>query len=65
MGCFLGCFGSSVDRKRKKQRYKVIPRDQVSFNTHPLQFCFSVYCLINKKHFLAKLCDKQCCKNRD
>ncbi|KAJ0809678.1 putative protein JASON [Helianthus annuus] len=28
MGCFLGCFGSSVDRKRKKQRYKVIPRDQ-------------------------------------
>lgn len=28
MGCFLGCFGSSKDRKRRKQRYKVIPRDQ-------------------------------------
>lgn len=28
MGCFLGCFGSSKDRKRRKLRYKVIPRDQ-------------------------------------
>ncbi|CAH1447253.1 unnamed protein product [Lactuca virosa] len=28
MGCFLGCFGSSKDRKRRKQRYRVIPRDQ-------------------------------------
>lgn len=31
MGCFLGCFGSSKDRKHhrriKQQRYKVIPRD--------------------------------------
>lgn len=26
MGCFLGCFGSSNDKKRKKQRYKAIPR---------------------------------------
>ncbi|KVH94308.1 hypothetical protein Ccrd_003656 [Cynara cardunculus var. scolymus] len=31
MGCFLGCFGSSKDRKRRKLRYKVIPRDQVDF----------------------------------
>ncbi|KAL3531201.1 hypothetical protein ACH5RR_010523 [Cinchona calisaya] len=28
MGCFLGCFGGSKDRKRRKQRNKVIPRDQ-------------------------------------
>ncbi|KAL4558630.1 hypothetical protein LXL04_036831 [Taraxacum kok-saghyz] len=28
MGCFLGCFGSSKDRKRRKKRYKAIPRDQ-------------------------------------
>ncbi|KAD4584323.1 hypothetical protein R6Q59_036724 [Mikania micrantha] len=28
MGCFLGCFGSSKDRKRRKQRYKAIRRDQ-------------------------------------
>ncbi|CAK9149979.1 unnamed protein product [Ilex paraguariensis] len=28
MGCFLGCFGGSNDRKRRKQRSKVIPRDQ-------------------------------------
>lgn len=29
MGCFLGCFGPSKDRKRRKQRYKAIPRDQI------------------------------------
>ncbi|KAL8215039.1 hypothetical protein R6Q57_004488 [Mikania cordata] len=28
MGCFLGCFGSSNDKKRKQQRYKIIPRAQ-------------------------------------
>ncbi|KAI3829780.1 hypothetical protein L1987_03908 [Smallanthus sonchifolius] len=28
MGCFLGCFGSSNDQKRKKQRYKVVHRDR-------------------------------------
>lgn len=28
MGCFLGCFGGSKDRKRRKKRNKVIPRDQ-------------------------------------
>ncbi|KAI4349354.1 hypothetical protein L6164_009950 [Bauhinia variegata] len=28
MGCFLGCFGSSKDAKRRKQRRKVLPRDQ-------------------------------------
>ncbi|KAJ9564926.1 hypothetical protein OSB04_000892 [Centaurea solstitialis] len=28
MGCFLGCFGPSKDRKRRKLKYKVIPRDQ-------------------------------------
>lgn len=28
MGCFLGCFGGSKDRKRRKQRNRVIPRDQ-------------------------------------
>ncbi|CAI9266222.1 unnamed protein product [Lactuca saligna] len=29
MGCFIGCFGgSSRDQKRKRQRYKVILRDQ-------------------------------------
>lgn len=29
MGCFLSCFGSKKDRKRRRQqRYKVIPRDQ-------------------------------------
>ncbi|KAL4588029.1 hypothetical protein LXL04_000907 [Taraxacum kok-saghyz] len=28
MGCFLGCFGSSKDQKRKRQRYKVIVGDQ-------------------------------------
>ncbi|XP_009781302.1 uncharacterized protein LOC107790575 [Nicotiana tabacum] len=28
MGCFLGCFGGDKDKKRRKQRHKVIPRDQ-------------------------------------
>ncbi|KAF5763087.1 putative protein JASON [Helianthus annuus] len=28
MGCFLGCFGSSKDRKRRKQRHKTVRRDQ-------------------------------------
>ncbi|XVF21529.1 hypothetical protein REPUB_Repub12eG0097800 [Reevesia pubescens] len=28
MGCFLACFGSSKDRKRRKQRHKVQPRFQ-------------------------------------
>ncbi|KAI3732680.1 hypothetical protein L1987_63887 [Smallanthus sonchifolius] len=28
MGCFLGCFGSSGDRKKRKQIYKAIRRDQ-------------------------------------
>ncbi|KAL4586924.1 hypothetical protein LXL04_011572 [Taraxacum kok-saghyz] len=28
MGCLLGCFGSSKDQKRKRQRYKVIVGDQ-------------------------------------
>ncbi|KAK1437331.1 hypothetical protein QVD17_03122 [Tagetes erecta] len=28
MGCFLGCFGSSKDKKRRKQRYKAIRKDQ-------------------------------------
>lgn len=28
MGCFLGCFGGDKDKKRRKNRKKVIPRDQ-------------------------------------
>ncbi|XP_055813131.1 protein JASON [Solanum dulcamara] len=28
MGCFLGCFGGDKDKKRCKNRKKVIPRDQ-------------------------------------
>ncbi|KAI3806095.1 hypothetical protein L1987_21987 [Smallanthus sonchifolius] len=28
MGCFLGCFSSSKDRKRRKHRYRAIRRDQ-------------------------------------
>ncbi|OIT27811.1 PREDICTED: protein JASON [Nicotiana attenuata] len=28
MGCFLGCFGGDKDKKRRKQRHKVIPPDQ-------------------------------------
>ena len=31
MGCFLACFGSSKDRKTRKQRHKVQPRFQVGF----------------------------------
>ncbi|KAM7521743.1 hypothetical protein LguiA_011645 [Lonicera macranthoides] len=37
MGCFLGCFGSSKDQKRRKQTYKVIPRDQNHASHKPLQ----------------------------
>ncbi|CAN4093200.1 unnamed protein product [Withania somnifera] len=28
MGCFLGCFGGDKDKRRRKNRKKVIPRDQ-------------------------------------
>uniref|UniRef100_A0A2P2NZH6 Uncharacterized protein n=1 Tax=Rhizophora mucronata TaxID=61149 RepID=A0A2P2NZH6_RHIMU len=28
MGCFLACFGSTKDRRRRRQRHKVQPRDQ-------------------------------------
>ncbi|KAG5587500.1 hypothetical protein H5410_047934 [Solanum commersonii] len=28
MGCFLGCFGGDKDKKCRKNRKKVIPRDQ-------------------------------------
>ncbi|XP_021888540.1 DNA ligase 1 [Carica papaya] len=29
MGCFLGCFGAAKDRKRRKQRHKIQPRDHL------------------------------------
>ncbi|KAI4301055.1 hypothetical protein L6164_034374 [Bauhinia variegata] len=33
MGCFLACFGSTKDAKRRKQRRKVLRPDQVSRNS--------------------------------
>ncbi|CAK9162183.1 unnamed protein product [Ilex paraguariensis] len=41
MGCFLGCFGGSKDRKPRKQRNKVIPRDQRHGSQKPLQITVS------------------------
>ncbi|KAH7577711.1 hypothetical protein ACOSP7_001289 [Xanthoceras sorbifolium] len=38
MGCFLGCFGSSKDRKRRKQRPKLQPRhNERNANCIPVQ----------------------------
>ncbi|MFS8014805.1 putative protein JASON [Helianthus anomalus] len=37
MGCFLGCFGSSKDRKRRKQRHKADHRDQNSKSQNLVQ----------------------------
>ncbi|XP_050206578.1 uncharacterized protein LOC126656135 isoform X2 [Mercurialis annua] len=39
MGCFLACFGSSKDdRRRRKHRYKVQPREQRNTGSKPVQF---------------------------
>ncbi|KAK9265844.1 hypothetical protein L1049_027077 [Liquidambar formosana] len=43
MGCFLGCFGTSKDRKRRKQGNKVRPRDQKSGSYKPVQHIVSSY----------------------
>ncbi|KAJ7977200.1 Protein JASON [Quillaja saponaria] len=37
MGCFLACFGSSKDGKRRKQRHKVMPRDQRNTSSKRVQ----------------------------
>ncbi|KAJ7972610.1 Protein JASON [Quillaja saponaria] len=37
MGCFLACFGSSKDGKRRKPRHKVLPRDQRNTSSKPVQ----------------------------
>ncbi|TXG63877.1 hypothetical protein EZV62_010871 [Acer yangbiense] len=43
MGCFLGCFGSSKDRKRRKQRHKLQPCDhQRNTNYIPVQYSVSI-----------------------
>ncbi|KAF2286785.1 hypothetical protein GH714_030331 [Hevea brasiliensis] len=42
MGCFLACFGSSKDRKRRKQRRKVQPRDQRNAGYNPVQQAVSL-----------------------
>ncbi|KDP26485.1 hypothetical protein JCGZ_17643 [Jatropha curcas] len=42
MGCFLGCFGSSKDRKRRKQRHKVQPREQRNVGYTPVQSAVSL-----------------------
>ncbi|KAF5738967.1 hypothetical protein HS088_TW12G00163 [Tripterygium wilfordii] len=42
MGCFLACFGSSKDRKRRRQRHKVQPRDQRNANCTPPQSAASL-----------------------
>uniref|UniRef100_A0A5B6YK39 Eisosome protein SEG2 n=1 Tax=Davidia involucrata TaxID=16924 RepID=A0A5B6YK39_DAVIN len=41
MGCFLACFGSSKDRKRRRQRNKVLPREQRYGSQKPLQHTVS------------------------
>lgn len=46
MGCFLGCFGGSKDRRRRKKRNKVIPREQQLrnhevLNPNPLEIAVS------------------------
>ncbi|KAJ9169658.1 hypothetical protein P3X46_017821 [Hevea brasiliensis] len=42
MGCFLACFGSSKDRKRRKQRHKVQPREQRNAGYNPVQSAVSL-----------------------
>lgn len=42
MGCFLGCFGSSKDRRRRKQRHKVQPREQRNAGYNPVQSAVSL-----------------------
>ncbi|KAF5727001.1 eisosome protein SEG2-like [Tripterygium wilfordii] len=42
MGCFLACFGSSKDRKRRRQRHKVQPRDQRNASCTPPQSAASL-----------------------
>ncbi|XP_057965987.1 uncharacterized protein LOC131156373 [Malania oleifera] len=42
MGCFLGCFGSSKDRKRRKQRNQVLPRDQKHGSYNPVKATVSL-----------------------
>ncbi|XP_030528121.1 nuclear polyadenylated RNA-binding protein 3 [Rhodamnia argentea] len=41
MGCFLACFGSSKDGKRRKQRRKVQPRDHRNSGSRPVQCTIS------------------------
>ncbi|KAK3011318.1 hypothetical protein RJ639_012396 [Escallonia herrerae] len=53
MGCFLGCFGSK-DQKRRKQRYKVVSRDQNHGNQKPLQITQSPEQGIVTKHITEK-----------
>ncbi|KAK4848373.1 hypothetical protein QYF36_012176 [Acer negundo] len=43
MGCFLGCFGSSKDRKRRKQRHKLQPCDHQRITNYiPVQSSVSI-----------------------
>lgn len=45
MGCFLGCFGFSGKRRRRKPANKVLPGDHVSVISEFFDL-FSVQCFI-------------------
>ncbi|GAV87095.1 hypothetical protein CFOL_v3_30521 [Cephalotus follicularis] len=42
MGCFLGCFGFSTKRKRRKPAKNVVPRDQKHLSYKPLDSFVSI-----------------------
>ena len=61
MGCFLGCFGSSKDGKRRKHRNnKVQPRNQQVCAVFKLGFTMMSFYFISL-HFvwLLRICQKR------